>query len=68
MKQPSVYIIASGKNGTIYTGVTANLVKRIYEHKEGLSIGFAFKYNCKILVFYELCYTMENAILRGASK
>ncbi|WP_253308085.1 GIY-YIG nuclease family protein [Rickettsia endosymbiont of Orchestes rusci] len=64
MKQPVVYIIADKRNGTIYTGVTSNLVKRIYEHKSGLMNGFSKRYNCKILVFYEICETMESAIIR----
>jgi putative endonuclease len=64
MKQPAVYIITNKKNGTLYTGVTSNLVKRIYEHKEGLIQGFSKKYGCKLLVFYELCEIMETAIAR----
>jgi putative endonuclease len=63
-KEPAVYIIASKKNGTIYTGVTSNLPKRIYEHKQNLVEGFTKKYGCKILVFYEGHETMESAILR----
>jgi putative endonuclease len=64
MKQPFVYIIASQRNGTLYTGVTSNLIKRIYEHKKGIIDGFTKKYGCKTLVFYELHETMELAILR----
>ena len=64
IKQPAVYIIASRKNGTIYVGVTSNLVKRVYEHKEGIIDGFTKKYGCKILVFYESHEIMESAILR----
>ncbi|WP_341793364.1 MULTISPECIES: GIY-YIG nuclease family protein [unclassified Rickettsia] len=64
MKQPVVYIIANKRNGTLYTGVTSNLIKRIYEHKNGLLEGFSKKYNCKILVFYELHDSMESAITR----
>jgi len=64
MKQPAVYIITNKRNGTLYTGVTSNLCKRIYEHKEGTVEGFSKKYGCKLLVFYELHETMESAISR----
>ncbi|HJD67384.1 MAG TPA: GIY-YIG nuclease family protein [Rickettsia endosymbiont of Bembidion lapponicum] len=64
MKQPVVYIITNKRNGTLYVGVTSNLTKRIYEHKNELLKGFSKKYNCKILVFYELHDTMISAITR----
>ncbi|OPH84650.1 GIY-YIG nuclease family protein [Nitrobacter vulgaris] len=64
MKQPCVYIITSGRNGTLYTGVTADLPRRIFEHREGLIAGFSKKYGCKSLVWYELHETMTNAITR----
>ena len=64
MKQPAVYIMANMKNGTLYVGVTSSLIKRIYEHKEGVVDGFTKKYDCKLLVFYELHETMESAIVR----
>jgi putative endonuclease len=64
MKQPSVYIIANERNGTLYTGVTSDLIKRTYEHKNGLCDGFSKKYNCRLLVYYEIYDTMEAAILR----
>lgn len=64
MKNPAVYIMASKRNGTLYTGVTSNLVQRLYEHKQGLIEGFTKKYNCKLLVFFETHATMESAILR----
>jgi putative endonuclease len=51
MKQPCVYIVASKRHGTL-TGVTSNLPKRAYEHREGLPKGFSAKYGCKILVWY----------------
>ena len=54
MRQPAIYIVASHKNGTIYIGITSNLIKRIYEHKHGVFDGFTKKYNCSLLVFYEL--------------
>ncbi len=64
MKEPAVYIMASKKNGTIYTGVTAYLAERIYQHKEGLVKGFTAKYSCKDLVFYELHENIVSAIER----
>ena len=64
MKQPCVYIVANRRNGTLYTGVTSNLPKRAYEHREGLVKGFSAKYGCKMLVRYELHETMIDAITR----
>ncbi|WP_032139600.1 GIY-YIG nuclease family protein [Rickettsia tamurae] len=64
MKQPTVYIIANKRNGTIYLGVTSNLIKRIYEHKNNTTNGFSKKYSCKMLVFYEIHETMDSAITR----
>ena len=64
MKRPIVYIISNRKNGTLYTGVTSNLPKRIYEHKQSVVDGFSKKYECNLLVFYELHETMESAISR----
>jgi putative endonuclease len=64
IKRPAVYIVANKKRGTLYTGVTSTLTKRVYEHKEGLIHGFTKKYNCNLLVFYELHETMESAIMR----
>ena len=64
MKQPAVYIMATTQNGTIYTGVTSNLVKRAYEHRNGLISGFTKDHGCKLLVFFELHETMESAIVR----
>ncbi len=48
-----VYILASGKNGTLYIGVTSNLPQRVWQHKEGLVDGFTKRYNVKSLVWYE---------------
>jgi len=62
MKQPFVYIMASKRHGTLYTGVTSNLPRRAFEHREGLLKGFSAKYVCKILVWYELHETMIEAI------
>jgi len=64
MKQPAVYITTNKKHGTLYTGVTSNLPKRIHEHKTGAIDGFAAKYGCKNLVYYEPHETMEAAIER----
>jgi putative endonuclease len=64
MKQPTVYIMANNINATLYTGVKSNLIKRVYEHKEGIIDGFTKKYDCKLLVFYEAHENMENAITR----
>jgi putative endonuclease len=64
VKEPCVYIMASRRNGTLYTGVTSNLPKRIYEHREGLVSGFSKSYGCKLLVWFEVHETMESAIAR----
>ncbi len=63
-KQPAVYILASKRNGTLYTGVTSNLVKRIWEHKNDVFEGFAKKYKVHQLVYFEQHQTMETAITR----
>lgn len=64
MKQPAVYIMTNKKNGTLYTGVTSDLSKRAYEHRTGLIEGFTKKYGCKLLVWYQACDTMLQAIER----
>ncbi len=64
MRQPAVYIVANRRNGALYTGVTSVLVKRVWQHREGQIEGFTKRYGCKLLVWYELCGSMENAILR----
>ena len=64
MKQPCVYIMASRRNGTLYTGVTSDLPRRAFEHREGLVKGFSAKYGCKILVWYEIHASMIEAITR----
>ena len=63
-KNPAIYIIANKKNGTLYTGVTSNLIKRIFEHKNKLCGRFTAKYSCNILVYYEVFEDMKNAIER----
>jgi predicted GIY-YIG superfamily endonuclease len=64
MKQPCVYIVASKRHGTLYTGVTSDLPRRAYEHREGLVKGFTAKYGCKMLVWSEAQATMSDAIIR----
>jgi putative endonuclease len=64
VKQPCVYIMANRRNGTLYTGVTSNPPKRAFEHREGLVKGFSKKYQCKMLVWYELHESMYEAIAR----
>ena len=64
MKQPAVYILANKKNGTLYTGVTSNLIQRVFQHKYQMTEGFSVKYACKNLVYFESYETMEQAITR----
>ncbi len=58
------YIMASRPNGTLYIGMTNDLVRRVYEHKEGLADGFTKRYGVKTLVYYEIHETAEQAIRR----
>ncbi|MBT5265954.1 MAG: GIY-YIG nuclease family protein [Rhodospirillaceae bacterium] len=62
--QPCIYIMASTRNGTIYIGVTSDLPKRVYEHRQGLIEGFTSRYGVQQLVFYEIHETMLDAIQR----
>ena len=64
MKQPCVYILASKPYGTIYIGVTSNLVQRIWQHKQVLVDGFSKQHGVKLLVYFELHDCMEGAIVR----
>ncbi len=64
MKQPAVYILASQRNGTLYIGVTSNLIQRVWQHKNDVFEGFTKKYGVHLLVYFELHEDMENAILR----
>ena len=64
MKQPAAYLMASRRNGTLYAGVTANLVQRVWQHREGAADGFTKRYGCKLLVWFEAHATMEAAIAR----
>jgi putative endonuclease len=64
MKQYFVYILASGRNGTLYIGVTSNLERRLLEHKNDLNPGFTAKYHTHDLVYFEAYETSEQAINR----
>ncbi|MFZ4124627.1 MAG: GIY-YIG nuclease family protein [Rickettsiales bacterium] len=64
MKNPCVYMMSSRKDGVIYIGVTSDLVKRVYEHKNRITKGFVSQYNVFNLVYFELHETMESAIMR----
>ena len=64
MKQPAVYILASQRNGTLYIGVTSDLPKRIWQHKNNLAAGYTQTYGVYLLVFYELHHDMLTAISR----
>lgn len=63
-KYPVVYIMANKPKGTLYTGVTSDLVKRVYQHKNSLTPGFTTQYQCHLLVFYEMHENILNAISR----
>ncbi len=62
--QPCVYLLANKKNGTLYTGVTSNLIRRIWEHRNNVVRGFTQKYSVHLLVWFELHGSMESAIQR----
>ena len=64
MKQPVVYILASRRNGTLYIGVTSNLVQRTWQHKNNVIAGFTEKYRVHLLVYFELHNEMSEAIRR----
>lgn len=63
-----VYIVSNHKHGTLYIGVTSNLARRVYEHREGLIPGFTSKYGCKHLVWYEEHFDIRDAIQREKSR
>jgi putative endonuclease len=63
-RQPCAYILASDRNGTLYLGVTSDLVKRIWQHREHVVEGFSDRYGVDRLVWHEQHETMESAILR----
>ena len=64
MKQPCVYMMASGRNGTLYIGVTANLIARVSQHRAGAIEGFTKQYGVNVLVWFEFHETMAEAISR----
>jgi putative endonuclease len=64
MREPAVYMMASERNGTLYVGVTADLSRRVFEHREGVQDGFTKRYGCKRLVWYERYDLIVDAILR----
>ena len=64
MKQPAVYMLASRRNGTLYTGVTSDLAKRIWEHRNDIVEGFTKRYGVHSLVYFELHDDMPEAIRR----
>jgi putative endonuclease len=63
-KRAAVYILASKRNGTLYTGVTTDLAKRVWEHKNDVTAGFTEKYKVHILVYYELHDDIMTAVTR----
>lgn len=63
-KQGYIYIITNYNNSTLYIGITSNLIKRIWEHKNHVIDGFSNKYNLEKLVYFEQCDSIETAILR----
>jgi putative endonuclease len=64
MKYYYVYILASKRRGTLYIGVTNDLIRRIYEHKNGLVEGFTKRYKVYNLVYYQQCEDIESVIQR----
>jgi putative endonuclease len=64
VKRPAVYIVANRRNGTLYTGVTSDILRRVYEHRESVVPGFTARYGCKMLVWYEQYDDMIGAIAR----
>lgn len=64
MRDYFVYLLASQRNGTLYVGVTNDLIRRIYEHREGLADGFSKLYEVKLLVWFESTPSVEAAIQR----
>ena len=64
MRMPCVYLLASQPNGTLYVGVTSDLIKRVWQHRNGVIEGFSRKYKLHTLVWFEQHETMEAAISR----
>ena len=63
-RNPAVYILASTFHGTLYIGVTSNLLQRVHQHREGTLGGFTAEYSVKRLVWFEMHATMDSAIAR----
>ncbi len=63
-KNPTVYIMTNKRNGTLYTGVTSDIIKRIHQHKNAEAPAFTSRYGCKTLVYYEQHEDMLSAIAR----
>jgi putative endonuclease len=63
-KQPAIYIMASTRNGTLYVGVTSNLLQHVWQHWTGAIPGFRSRYGCKLLVHFEMHPDMPTAIAR----
>ena len=61
MKSGYVYIMASARNGTLYIGVTSDLIKRVWDHRNGVVPGFTRKYGCKTLVWYDVYEDLQEA-------
>ena len=64
MREPVVYIMANKKHGTLYTGVTSDIGRRAYEHREGQLGGFTARYKCKLLIWFEFREDIIGAIER----
>ena len=64
---PCVYMLASGRNGTLYIGVTSDLIQRVWQHRNGLAAGFTRRHGIHTLVWHEVHETMESAIAREKS-
>ncbi|MDO6604012.1 GIY-YIG nuclease family protein [Arenibacter palladensis] len=64
MKKSYVYLLTNTNNTVIYVGVTADLIRRIYEHETGVFCGFSYRYNCNKLVYYEEYSNIDMAIER----
>jgi len=63
-KQYYVYLLTNKNCNVLYTGITNNLIRRVYQHKNKLADGFTQKYNVNKLVYYEICHDVLNAIAR----
>jgi putative endonuclease len=63
-RNPCVYLMASRRNGTLYLGVTSDLVQRVYQHRESVVTGFSRRCRCKVLVWFEVHGSMASAITR----